>query len=228
MDIILEQKQCARFICSKIYRYFVNPVIDENHLEEITDLFYKDYDIKKLMQYLFNSSWFYKEENIGVKIKSPIELLVGMQKIVPVKFEKKKQQIYLQKMMGQILLNPPNVAGWRGDRDWIDSNTLMFRLKLPSLLLNNGVINLEVKGDFKDSYEKYYQNTKNRTKYIKTIVSWGQFDEQYQSISHEELKNLLIISNIDKDTDAFLYSLKVKSNKEYCIQLMSIPEYQLC
>jgi len=105
IDIILEQKQCARFICTKIYTYFVNPEIDNSHLEELTDLFHRDYNIKKLMHHIYMSDWFYNEENIGVKIKSPIELLVGIQKVVPVEFTKKKQLLYLQKMMGQILFN---------------------------------------------------------------------------------------------------------------------------
>ncbi|MFQ3306744.1 MAG: hypothetical protein ACI9K4_001820, partial [Polaribacter sp.] len=85
------------------------------------------------------------EENIGAKIKSPIELLVGIHRVVPVTFNKKKQLYYLQKMMGQVLLYPDNVSGWKGDKNWIDSNTLMFRMKLPSLLLNNAIINLEEK-----------------------------------------------------------------------------------
>lgn len=228
IDIILEQKQCARFICSKVYTYFVNPVIDENHLEELTSLFYKDYDIKKLMHHIYTSDWFYHDDNIGVKIKSPIELLVGIQTIVPVEFTKKKQLLYLQKMMGQILLNPPNVAGWKGDKFWIDSNTLMFRLKLPSLLLNNAVINLDEKGDFEDSFEKYYKSVKNRAKFLKITKSWGEFDKQYSKLTPEELKQSLIITEINKDTEAFLSNLKIDDNREYCVQLMSIPEYQLC
>ncbi len=228
IDIILDQKQSARFICTKIYRYFVNPIVDENHLEEITNFFYKDYDINELMQYIFNSSWFYDEDNIGVKIKSPIELLIGIQKTVPIEFEKKKQQLFLQKMMGQILLNPPNVAGWTGDRNWIDSNTLMFRLNLPSILLNSGVINLDEKGDYKDTYEKYYNRKKSKTKFFKINASWDDFENEYGNLSSEELKRLLIVSKIDFDTDAFLSNLKIESNKEYCIQLMSLPEYQLC
>ena len=228
IDIILEQRQCAKFICSKIYTYFVNPVINEAKLEELITIFYKDYDIKNLMQHILNSDWFYDEENIGVKIKSPIELLVGIQKTVPVKFLVKKQLLYLQKMMGQILLDPPNVAGWKGDKSWIDSNTLMFRLKLPSLILNDAVINLEEKGTFKDTFEDYYNKEKNRRRFIKTEKSWDVFNKEYEKITPEELKKILVISTIDLDTSAMLYNLKIENNKDFCIQLMSIPEYQLC
>ncbi|WP_152286112.1 DUF1800 domain-containing protein [Flavicella marina] len=228
IDIILEQKQCARFISEKIYKYFVNPVVNEAHLEELTTIFYKDYNIENLMQYIFTADWFYDEENIGVKIKSPIELLVGINKVVPVRFEKVKHQIYFQKMMGQILLNPVNVAGWKGGKSWIDSNTLMFRLKVPSVILNNAVINLEEKGDIEADFKEFYAKKKNRKGYFKTSVSWNEFEKNYQKLTAEELKESLIIGPFNPQTAAFINNLKVTSNRDFCVQLMSIPEYQLC
>ncbi len=228
IDIILEQKQCAKFICGKIYRYFVNPKINDAHVEELTQLFYKDYNIKKLMHHIFSSDWFYDDENIGVKIKSPIELLVSIQNIVPVQFKKKKQLLYLQKMMGQVLLNPPNVSGWKGDKSWIDSNTLMFRMKLPSILLNDAVINLDEKGTFEASFEAYYSKEKNKRRFLKVTKSWDVFNNEYGSLSAETLKKILIVGNIDKDTEALLNNLKIENNKDFCVQIMSIPEYQLC
>ena len=228
IDIILEQRQCAKFICTKIYTYFINPIIDEKRLEEITEVFFKDYDISNLMKYIFSSNWFYNEENIGVKIKSPIELLIGIQKIVPVKFNKKKQFTYLQKMMGQTLLYPENVSGWKGGRNWIDSNTLMFRMKLASLILNDAIINLEEKGEFEASFDAYYKKLKKKNKFIKTTKNWELFQSKYKNLKPKELTDLLIVSKINKDTEDFLNNLEKKSNKDFCVQLMSIPEYQLC
>ncbi len=130
--------------------------------------------------------------------------------------------------MGQILLYPNNVAGWKGGKNWIDSNTLMFRMKLPSLILNNAVINLEEKGEFEDSFEKYYKNAKKRNKYIKTTKKWEEFDTKHKELNAKELTNLLILSKLDKDTKLLLENLQIKSNRNFCVQLMSIPEYQLC
>ena len=228
IDIILEQKQCARFICTKVDKYFVNPIVDEKRLEEITTVFYKNYDIEKLMKHIFKSNWFYEDKNIGVKIKSPIELLVGVHKIVPVVYKKKARLNYLQKMMGQTLLYPENVAGWKGGTNWIDSNTLMFRMKLSALILNNAIINLVEKGEFEDTFDKYYKNTKKRNKYIQTTPDWTAFNTKFKDLNDNEFMNFLIISKIDKDTIKFLSSLEIKSKKEFCVQLMSIPEYQLC
>jgi len=228
IDIILEQKQCAVFICEKIYKYFVNPTINKNHVDELVEVFYKKYDIKKLMHHIFMSDWFYDARNIGVKIKSPTELYVSIKKIVPFTFEKPRQQLYFQKLMGQTLLDPPNVAGWKGGKNWIDSNTLMVRLKLASVLLNNSIINLDEKGDFEDSFDNYYKRQQNRKRFFKIKRDWSSFDAVVKNMSFEEIKKTLIISQLDKDTEEFIDNLKMENKRDYCVQLMSIPEYQLC
>ncbi|BAO75365.1 DUF1800 family protein [Winogradskyella sp. PG-2] len=161
IDIILEKRECAHFISDKVYRYFVNPTPNKKHIDAMTNVFFKDYDIEKLMRFVFMSDWFYNEENIGAKIKSPIDFLVGIANTVSIKFERQKDLLKLQKLLGQTLLDPPNVAGWKGDKGWIDANTIMVRLKLPSVMLNNAMISLKEHGDFNDSFrEKYFKRKK--------------------------------------------------------------------
>ena len=114
LNIILEQKQTAIFITQKLYRYFVS---DENVNEErvavLADHFYKsNYDISGLLKEIFTADWFYSEDIKGTKIKSPIELLVGYQRVWPMVFDEDTTTIQMQRVLGQHLLNPPNVAGW--------------------------------------------------------------------------------------------------------------------
>lgn len=228
IDIILENKQCALFISDKIYRYFVNPVPNKNHIEAMADVFFKDYNIENLMRFVFISDWFYDEVNIGAKIKSPIEFLVGMANTIPVEFENKKDLIKIQKLLGQTLLDPPNVAGWKGDKAWIDANTIMVRLKLASLLFNNAVISLKEHGDFNDSFrEKYFKRNKDKLPF-KTLPNWEAFLDNFNSIETENLHEYIIQGNLNKGTADYLKSLSKKSKQDYCIQLMSLPEYQMC
>ncbi|GAA3576668.1 hypothetical protein GCM10022395_26900 [Snuella lapsa] len=180
------------------------------------------------MEYLFTRDWFYEEKHIGSKIKSPVELLVGIQRVVPVTYLQNRQLIYLQKLMGQVLLYPPNVAGWKGNKSWIDPNTLMLRLKLASILLNDAIIDMDIKGEFEDDFEAFYKEKSNRKRFIKTTKSWDVFDSKCEEVSFEALKELLIIAQVDKDTEHFMSGLEITDKRDYCIQLMSIPEYQLC
>ena len=227
IDIILEQKQCARFICQKIYKYFVNDTIDEARVNELTDVFYENYNIELLMRHLFMANWFYDEVNIGSKIKSPIEFLIGMVNTVPVEFKKTIDVIKIQKLLGQVLLHPPNVAGWEGGRSWIDSNTIMMRLKLPSVILANARISLTEKGEFEDSFDTYYSR-KKRNKFVTATVDWKAFESNYKNVSTNNLKSLLIRSKLNEGTKAYLETLSKTSKRDVCVQLMSLPEYQMC
>ena len=190
--------------------------------------FYKDYNIEELMRFVFLSDWFYDPKNIGIKIKSPIELLVGINKVVPVKFTNNKGFLRLQKLLGQVLLRPPNVAGWKGGKTWIDSNTIMIRLKLPSVLLNNAIIALEEKGDLKDSYQLYYDRMNHRKKKLEARPDWFSFEQIYKDRTIHDLKDNLILCELNKGTEQLLKNLQLESKRDYCIQLMSLPEYQLC
>ncbi|AWX45442.1 hypothetical protein HME9304_02456 [Flagellimonas maritima] len=227
LDIILEQSQCAYFISKKIYSYFVSEKIDKNHIEELASVFRKNYDIAEIMHYMFSAEWFYDKKIMGNKIKSPTDLLVGMMQIVPFKFKKTKELAYVQKLLGQQLLNPPNVAGWPGGRKWIDSNTMLVRLKLPSVLLNNGIISFDVKGEFEDSLSEFNKK-KNVGKKLDVESDWNFFNAQFKKSSYAELNMIVLGANLHEDTEAFIDSFEKESKADYCIQLMSMPEYQLC
>ena len=75
IKMILERKETAQFLTTKIYKYFVNETIsgNEKRLAELSKLFYKsDYDIANLLENIFTTDWFYDQENIGSHIKSPV------------------------------------------------------------------------------------------------------------------------------------------------------------
>ena len=126
IDILLEQKQTAKFIIQKIYKYFVNDTPDAGKIDMLANRFYQsNYDISKLLTYIYTSDWFYSDKNIGTRIKSPVELLVGIRRLLPMELDKPEVQLLFERALGQILFYPPNVAGWPGGKNWIDSSTLM-------------------------------------------------------------------------------------------------------
>lgn len=227
IEIILKQEQCAQFICEKIYKYFVNDQIDATHVAEMTRVFYKNYNIENLMRFVFTSDWFYDQKNIGTKIKSPIEFLIGIHNVVPMQFEKERELIYLQKLLGQHLLFPPNVAGWKGGRNWINPNSMMLRLRLPSVLLTKGEIALDEKGEFEDDFKRF-NNRQNRQRKLKVIPDWETFLSREKNTTAKQLEQILLISPLNRGTKQYLEKLKEQDLKEVCIQFMSLPEYQLC
>ncbi len=223
INIILENKEVARFIARKIHAYFVNPKIDEKNVNEIADIFYNsDYDIKKTMHHIFSSDWFYASENIGVKIKSPIELYVGLKKILDIQLSNHKPLFFIGRGLGQKLFNPPNVAGWPGDKAWIDNATLMTRLNLPFYFIHaNDVV---IKG---------YSSGNSKPK--KTIDLRPIFDfykgKETESIV-SDLIRYFIHPRLSADKKLLTAGLKRNTEKEIIISMvsrtLSLPEYQLC
>jgi len=228
IDIVLEQKQTARYITTKIYKYFVNEKPNKQIIESLAEQFLKsDYNIKELMVTIFKSDWFYDADNIGNKIKSPIDLIVGLKKLLNIKFSKFSQYVYLQRILGQELLNPPNVAGWEGDLKWINNSVLVYRLKLSHLLLNKENYNLGAKVEQEGfNFSKKEQNRFSDVSY-KIGPLYKMFQSTIPSSLNTQISNM-ILPSLDYD---FANGTKSLVNKEQVIKevlnVTSLPEYQM-
>jgi hypothetical protein len=62
-----------------------------------------------------------------------------------ISFEHRRAHLPLQRGLGQVLFQPPNVAGWPGAKAWIDNATLLFRLGLPTYLVQQTELSLRIK-----------------------------------------------------------------------------------
>ena len=228
IDIILEKKECATFICKKIYAYFVNDKINEQHINEMISVFYKDYNIESLMRFVLLSDWFYDEENIGTKIKSPMEFVAGIYTIVPFEFINPRQMTVVQRILGQILMRPPNVAGWKTGKYWIDSNTIVTRLRLASVLLNNASITYINENNMTTKMEQMKKWRKRGKQYFKVKADWNSFNQNFDKHTHKELQDHLLLTKLNSITKGELSAKNNLPLKDFCIQLMSLPQYQLC
>jgi len=249
LDILLEQKQTAKYISQKIYRFFINENVDEEKLNWLADRFYKsDYNISKLMEDIFTSDWFYDEKNIGCQIKSPVELLVGIQRMLPMQLQNEEVLQLLQRLLGQMLFYPPSVAGWAGGKAWIDSSTLMMRMRIPQMLNEKDELNVKPKDDDDQQMGRKYEEVANedekkmqmkgakRGGAITVDIEWDKYINYYQSVSKEKLmdamQKLLLQTKSNIKSEVIQEYADGSSRKEFIksatLQIMSTPEYQLC
>lgn len=244
IDILLEQKQTAKYITKKIYKYFVNDTVDDAKVDSLANKFYQSgYDIKKLMEDIFTSDWFYDEKNIGTKIKSPVELLAGLRRLLPLQLQNDNAQLIFQRALGQVLFYPPNVAGWPGGRNWIDSSTLMLRLRIPQIITANESINIRPKGDddvmMGQMMEEKMKNRQNKdfaSKGGSAIVDWNMVGKIFEKIPRENLLPKItetVLQTKSRISDEIMNKYLNKESRENFIKstivnLMSTPEYQLC
>ncbi len=230
MNMLLEKKETAHFICNKLYKYLVNDIPDPLHVNAMADVFYhSNYEIKPLLEYVFTSAWFYDDKNVGNMIKSPVIFLVGLNRQFYITYQRPEVLLQFQRVLGQVLFNPPNVAGWPGGKNWIDSSSLMYRLKIPSTLLNGGLIDFAGKADPED--EAYIAVVRNQQQLVNTRVqaqpNWDKFLQDIpQKMSRTGIAELLLEPT---PTNSLLNSINSSvDTKAAVIELVSTPEYQLC
>lgn len=240
LNILLEQKQTALYITQKIYRFLVNDTIDVKETQRLADNFFKsNYDISALLKDIFTGTAFYDQKNMGSLIKSPVELLAGIQRMIPMQLEDDTALLTIQRILGQLLFYPPNVAGWPGGKTWIDSSTLMMRLRVPQLFTDADELNVTPKDDDDQmmGMKAAAKPKKNLgAKAINASMSWDPHYQQLKKVKREELLTTITqhllqtpgninSSTLEKYIDNGSREAYIKSAT---IQLMSTPEYQLC
>lgn len=243
LGILLEQKQTARFITGKIYRYFVQDEPDIGRINVLADRFHASgYDISRLMEDIFTSAWFYSDQYLGGRIKSPVELLIGLQRLLPMEFERPEVQLLFQRLLGQVLFHPPNVAGWPGGKNWIDSSSLMYRLRIPRILHDDDNLVARPKDD--DDSMMGVKNTVEGSRsngghaggkgMMNVDIHWSAYADQFRMVHKDHLAAaiasvLLPAGMINLDT--ILKYTERDSREDYIrsltIGLMSLPEYQM-
>ena len=237
IDIILEQKATAKFITKKIYKFFVNENVDDEKSEKLAESFYNsNYDLQKLMNEIFASEWFYDAKNIGTHIKSPVELLVGIRRLIPMELEKPEAQLLFQKVLGQVLFYPPNVAGWPGGKSWIDSSALMFRMRMPQILTNEQAFLIQPKIDDDVMMGKEGLEQSINPKQLQVNVDWNSVIKVFEKTSREDLfqkVNEIVLQTSNSINPNVLKRYTDNTSREgfietTIIELMSTPEYQLC
>ncbi|MCR8557540.1 DUF1800 domain-containing protein [Mucilaginibacter sp. BJC16-A38] len=226
---LLEQRQTAVFISTKLYKYLVNEIPDPAHVNAMADVFYNgNYEIKPLLEFVFTAPWFYQEQNTGNLVKSPVEFLVGMNRQFFITYQKPEVLLQFQKVLGQVLFYPPNVAGWPGGRNWIDSSSLMFRLKIPSTVLNGGLIDFKGKADPEE--EAYIAANRNQQVTVNSKVqAQPDWDRLFKAIpagtTNQQVAAFLLQTNLSKTLTGELSN--APDIKTAIIQTVSTPEYQL-
>jgi uncharacterized protein (DUF1800 family) len=256
LNILLEEKQTAKYITQKIYKFLVNENIDEEKVNWLADRFYKnEYNISKLLEDIFTSDWFYDEKNVGAKIKSPVELLVGIQRMLPMKLENEESLMLIQRVLGQLLFYPPNVAGWPGGKAWIDSSSLMMRMRIPKMINDVDEMNVTPKDDDdtmmgRPAGEKMEGKPNNkpggkqnaggyaggRRQQINANVDWNIYVKTYESVPREQLAatiSSILLQVKSRVSNELITKYSDESGRENFIktatlQVMSTPEYQLC
>lgn len=235
INILLEEKQTARYITTKIYKEFVNEEVQSAHIDQLSTVFYDSgYDISTLLRTIFTADWFYAEENMGVLIASPVNLITRFRRTIKLEFKEDKAQLNLQKVLGQVLFFPPNVAGWPGGRNWVDSSTLLLRMQIPTRIIKGGGFDIRPKPEFEDAPED--DIALHTSKKAEVRSDWSAIVNHFNKVPKEELTASILYAFIQSPLDhvdrVLIDRYVDNSSDEKRILstigiVMSLPEFQL-
>ncbi|MBA3962006.1 MAG: DUF1800 domain-containing protein [Chthoniobacterales bacterium] len=137
LDLIVQQPACPRFLGRKLWRYFVEDEPADVAVENMAALLRKhDFEMRPVLREIFSSREFYSEGARRTQIKSPVQFLVQSCKLLETDLPAANVTDGAMRVMGQLLLAPPNVKGWDGGKSWVSTGTLLFRYNFSNYLIS--------------------------------------------------------------------------------------------
>ncbi|HLY31935.1 MAG TPA: DUF1800 domain-containing protein, partial [Ktedonobacterales bacterium] len=143
----------VRLVCShpttgghiawRMWNFFVYDGVQANDpvLKPLIDAYYSsNHSIAAMVKAMFNSPEFFSEKAYRARAKSPAEYVVGAVRGLGIPAQAPALNYMARQMasMGQVLFDPPNVAGWVGDAyssNWISTQAWITRLNFNNLLV---------------------------------------------------------------------------------------------
>jgi uncharacterized protein (DUF1800 family) len=131
IDLAYAKPAAGAFMVRELARFYLSDdALPKEHLAALGDWWRTTggYDLRKLALRFFGSRLFFDAAHRGNYIKSPVQFLLGLLQdlsldLLPVP----RRSVNPLRQMGQIPFRPPNVRGWVGGRNWINSSTLAAR-----------------------------------------------------------------------------------------------------
>jgi uncharacterized protein (DUF1800 family) len=127
----------VRNLARKLFRWFVSEAVSPGDalLEPLATGLRRREGLRNVVELILRSNLFFSEHALRQKIKSPVELAVGLAR----SFEASPPTVPMARdlvSLGQRLDEPPTVGGWTGGVDWINTITIASRLKMCRSMLD--------------------------------------------------------------------------------------------
>ena len=128
ITILVGRPETASFITRKLARYFLGVEARTALARRLADVYFAtDGDIRSVVREILLSDDFDETADRSEMIKSPTEFLIGALRATDF-VDDGFLEWNLGATLGQFLFVPPNVAGWKGGRDWINTGAYLSRL----------------------------------------------------------------------------------------------------
>jgi uncharacterized protein (DUF1800 family) len=248
VNMIFNTTEAARFICRKLYKWFVYYQIDDeteaNVIAPLGELLRSsNFEIKPVLSALLKSEHFFDPLSQACYIKSPYDIIAGTLREFNVAFPPYTDYlngyplfdaVYNKaSQMQQTLFQPPDVAGWPAYYQepmhyelWVNSNSLPKRANYTDALIGDNMIDVR-------AFANYSSNPADPNQLINDITAL-LLRYPLSNSSKTYTKNRFLLNNTGNDT---VWTNAWNSNNATVINaslnelfkfIMNLPEFHLC
>ena len=122
-----KQNATARFVATKLWRFFAHGAPSPAVVNTLAATFINnDCSILELMRAILIHPEFWAPSTRGALVKSPTQFVVDFNRRTAIPFDDENMRWFMEPM-GQILFDPPNVAGWGTNGYWLSTATMWGR-----------------------------------------------------------------------------------------------------
>lgn len=232
IDILFSERseQIAKFVCEKIYRYFVYSSpgdVPTVVIEKLADTFIKsNFSLRAVYRELFSSKHFFDDAIIGCQIKTPPEYIIGLQRALKTKYKSGSQNLSRTAcdQLEMELYNPPNVGSWIGYRTWVSTTTYPLRIKFAREILD-GVKDSDLLSLVKSIPD--YNNLDNLINRLFILLVPTKLNNERLIFHREAALSKLGGSNWDSEIESES-SKSIAALRELVLSMIFIPDFSLC
>jgi uncharacterized protein (DUF1800 family) len=182
VQVIAARRATARYLVKKLFEFFVytleDNAADRDTIEKFANVYFdRNHSIKQLVRAIFISDEFFSERAEFGLVKSPVEFVVGAVRMSGARYNPggfaRGSNILgqLATFLGEELLNPPDVAGWKRNLGWINTSTLLNRFTFADILATGRTRNENEPGLWLLPDQLRSLAKKNSKKTVKTVLA---------------------------------------------------------
>jgi len=145
IDGLAANPNTGRYLATKLYRFFVNEfgAVNETFVNRIANVYLRSkYDMRVVMREVLLSPEFWDPSAYFARYSWPVEFVVRALKDIGWNGFSVNDALTPLSNMGQILYDPPDVAGWRPGQEWFSTSAMLSRLNFAASLASNQKFNL--------------------------------------------------------------------------------------
>jgi len=145
IDGLAANPNTGRYLATKLYRFFVNEfgAVNETFVNRIANVYLQSkYDMRVVMREVLLSPEFWDPSAYFARYSWPVEFVVRALKDIGWNGFSVNDALTPLSNMGQILYDPPDVAGWRPGQEWFSTSAMLSRLNFAASLASNQKFNL--------------------------------------------------------------------------------------